>query len=94
MFLNGIDWYLENINRSICKVLHKARIICPIYSYVLFYNIEKSGLNAVTAYLLLYKLFHEKNTILLIDFFQFSYFYILTVYMNVSLKLEGVGWIP
>ena len=43
-----------NINRYICKVLHNARIktriiICPMYSYVLFYNIEKSGLNAVSA---------------------------------------------
>ena len=28
-------------------------IICPIYSYVLYYNIEKSGFNAVSAYLLL-----------------------------------------
>ena len=27
-------------------------IICPMYSYVLYYNIEKSGLNAVSAYLL------------------------------------------
>mgnify|MGYP003692083549 CR=1 FL=1 len=30
-------------------------IICPMYSYVLYYNIEKSGFNAVSAYLLLEK---------------------------------------
>ena len=28
-------------------------IICPMYSYVLHYNIEKPGFNAVSAYLLL-----------------------------------------
>ena len=69
MFLNGLDWYL-NINKYICKVLHKARInsdllivkyckilkytnpspyylcliICPMYSYVLYYNIENPAL--------------------------------------------------
>ena len=29
-------------------------IICPMYNYVLYYNIEKSGFNAVSAYLLLH----------------------------------------
>ena len=28
--------------------------MCPMYSYVLYYNIEKSGLNAVFAYLLVF----------------------------------------
>ena len=27
-------------------------IVCPMYSYVLYYNIEKSGFNVVSAYLL------------------------------------------
>ena len=51
---------IRNIN-SIAqrKNYNSARIvdliICPIYSYVLYYmyNIEKSGFNAVSAYLLL-----------------------------------------
>ena len=49
---------IRNIN-SIAqrKNYNSARIvdliICPIYSYVLYYYIEKSGFNAVSAYLLL-----------------------------------------
>ena len=43
-----------------CQILHYTNpspyylflIICPMYSYVLYYNIEKSGFNAVSAYLL------------------------------------------
>ena len=32
-------------------------IICPMYSNVLYYNIEKSGFNAIYAYLLFTYLF-------------------------------------
>ena len=46
-----------NINRYICNVLHKARsfVICPMYSYVLYYNIEQSGFNVVSASLVVFE---------------------------------------
>ena len=46
-----------NINRYICNVLHKARsfVICPMYSFVLYYNIEQSGFNAVSASLVVFE---------------------------------------
>ena len=39
----------KNYNSVACIV---DLIICPMYSYVLYYNIEKSGFNAVSAYFL------------------------------------------
>ena len=57
-----------NINRYLCKVCaaqsknynsdllivkHLFLIICPMNSYVFYYNIEKSSLNAISIYLLL-----------------------------------------
>ena len=49
----------KNYNSVACFV---NLIICPMYSYVLYYTTEKSGLNAVSAYLLL--LFELKPTFL------------------------------
>ena len=75
-----------NIDRYICKVMHKARIItltcflskkytnsspyflfliiCPMYSYVLYYNIEKSGFNAVSASLVFFQLTSDDSDFL------------------------------
>ena len=47
-------------------------IICPMYSYVLYYNIEKSGFNAVSTYLLLWIWLQLKVSL---KWFLFSFFF-------------------